>query len=72
MDGMTEIESVVLRAVKARAEVVDRLCEIMLTTPNAPGISVRSEMKDWKITTTAELDPEVPFGEIHYHDLTGR
>jgi len=41
---------------RAQAEAVERLCEIMITTPDSPGIMVEGE-RAW-------LDQRVPFGEI--------
>lgn len=56
--------------VRQEQEQLEHLCEIMLTTPGSPGISVQ---RIWSINgetmscaTEMRLNPDVPFGEIYY------
>lgn len=66
-DVLGVLESAMRRAAQNEVDAIERMCEVMLTTPNSPGISVHCEMKDLSYSTTVRLDPDVPFGEIRYH-----
>lgn len=61
-------------ALKQR-DAMDELIEVMLANPDGPGISVRTKIRHdyannaYAADTTTQLDPDVPFGEIRYHDI---
>lgn len=57
----------VAKLIKREQEVLEEMCERMLTTPGSPGISVQRTWKGLTCTTEVRLDPEVPFGTIGYY-----
>lgn len=67
MEYSDAINEMVRKATQQEQDQLERLCEIMLTTPHSPGISVQRTWDGLACTTVTRLDPEVPFGEIHYH-----
>lgn len=63
------IEQVINDAMQREADALEHMCEVALTTPGSPGISVQRTFKcrgEHTVTTVTKLDPDVPFGEIHY------
>lgn len=53
-----QIEEHVDRVVRARHEAIEKVCEISLIG-GVCGVSVTDD--------AAIVDPDVPYGEIHYH-----
>lgn len=68
MNGPDFILSLLNDALMKERAALDELCEIMLTTPGSPGISVQRTYKhnEFVCQTVSKLDPAVPFGEIRY------
>jgi hypothetical protein len=64
------IDQMVRLAAQREGDAIEHMCEIMLTTPNSPGVLVQRTFltKDriFSCYTVARLDAAVPFGQIYY------
>lgn len=61
------LNDVIRKDLKQRSEALEEMCERMLTTPDSPGISVQTTWgPGYGCATITRLNPDVPFGEIHY------
>lgn len=69
-DMRDSIDKMVRLAAQREGDAIERMCEIMLTTPDSPGILVQRTFltKDriFSCYTVARLDSSVPFGQIYY------
>lgn len=69
-DSPAMIQRLAFQHAARERDLIERLCEIMLTTPDAPGISVQrtwsGEGESLTCTTEAWLDSRMEFGTIGY------
>jgi hypothetical protein len=68
VSGPEFLQSLIHDSLRKEREALEHLCEIMLITPDSPGISVQRTYRynEFSCQTFTKIDPAVPFGEIHY------